>query len=166
MYPSPIIITILLLILTITTTLAIPPSLPTAPSSPAHNLTFLGIQCYHLDPAHDAITPEFCEPLFAYLVSGGDVYRRHTFWNGMRFKRPYQPCLITLTSPARGDTTLAVSFAEIVRRASVVVRECEMGGADVFRGEWRVAVSKGPVRMRGREGVWSLRRVGGGKGVE
>lgn len=69
--------------------------------------------------------------------------------------------MITLSSPLRTDRDVSISFAQLIQRAIAVLRECEMGGEDVFEGQWRVVVTKGVVpKALGRIGG----RVGGRRG--
>lgn len=72
--------------------------------------------------------------------------------------------MITISSPKKGDVTLALSMATIIRSASMVLRECETGGKDMLGlGEWSVIVSKGVVGGGGR---WGRERGRDGGGIE
>ena len=108
---------------------------------------FIGVECYHLLP--DTVNLISCQPLFARLLQGGRAYEEITFRNGFRCLDSIDPCVITVSSPdRRHDHTVRISIAELVVFATEVLETCkenETGGANVFRGNWRVVVTKYPV---------------------
>lgn len=133
---------------------SIPSHLTTVPASPTVQLqnttrnppNFLGIECYHLLP--DTVNLETCQPLFASLLQAGDAYEERKWWNGWHFRRGLDPCTITLSSPDRKDRRVSISLADVVVFTTEVLRTCRetgTGGADTFRGTWRVAVTRFPL---------------------
>ncbi|KAL8728589.1 MAG: hypothetical protein Q9166_005322 [cf. Caloplaca sp. 2 TL-2023] len=127
-----------------------------APGSPhipnlntTNSLNFLGVNCYHLDPSTDRISLQMCQPLFAWLMSGGNVYEPQSFWNGWRFKRAgFDQCMITIFSPEQDDFAVRISYAKIVTSAHEVLEQCMTGGADTFEGNWSVVVTRNVVKNR------------------
>ncbi len=109
-----------------------------------HNpVNFLGVHCYHLLP--DTVDLEMCQPLFAWLLHDFDAYKEKRYWNGWRFQRGSNPCTIALSSPDRKDSHVRMSMAAIVMYATEVLQTCRetsTGGANVFDGNWRVAITK------------------------
>lgn len=108
-------------------------------------LNFLGVECYHLLP--ETVTLLTCQPLFARLVEGGDVYEKLHLWNGWICKASHESCVIKIESPARQDRRkrVSISLAQIIRYATEVLetcRETQTGGANVFEGSWRVVVTR------------------------
>ncbi|KAI4169979.1 MAG: hypothetical protein LQ343_005289 [Gyalolechia ehrenbergii] len=137
MHPSVLLLTILVILQTAS-------SVPTnTTSSP---LNFLGVNCYHLSP-DERVTPHQCQRLFEYLCSSGDIYQKYNIHNGWIYKappptKPEDTCIVRVASPDRQDRKVMLSFADIVRYSSDVLRECEMGGANTFEGKWSVIVTK------------------------
>ena len=110
-------------------------------------LTFLGVECYRLDRQEDHVSIQSCQDIFAALVSRGKVYDKMKLHNHFIFRAPHTDCAIMIFSPARRDVVSSVDLSpmDVILHASEVLRECQslgMGGADVFQGEWRVAVTK------------------------
>lgn len=67
------------------------------------------------------------------------------------------PCTITVFSPDRKERRVRISAAEMVVYAEGVLKTCAetgtgTGGANTFRGSWRVAVTRNPIEM----GSWDL----------
>ncbi|KAL8767694.1 MAG: hypothetical protein Q9209_005874 [Squamulea sp. 1 TL-2023] len=116
------------------------------------NINFLDVDCFHLDPTTSRISLQTCQSLFAWMMSEGDAYKKHTFWNGWVFKRPgNDPCVITIASPVKADRLVDMSFAQLVLSAHKVLEQCSTGGADTFEGFWRVVVTKGIVKKEYKE---------------
>ena len=126
-------------------------TLPALPTIKLQNTTlnppnFLGVECYHLVP--NTVDLEDCQPLFASLVQSGDVYKERNWWNGWHFRRGVDPCTITLSSPDRKDRRVSISVADMVVFATDVLRTCRetgTGGANTFRGTWRVVITRVPL---------------------
>ena len=123
------------------------------PINSTNDINFLGVDCYSLDPAVASISLLECQPLFAWMMSGGDVYQPHTFWNGWRFKKAgHDPCLVTITSRNTKDKSVRISYANIVLKAHEVLEQCRTGGANDFGGNWSIMVTRGVVTEGIREG--------------
>ena len=107
---------------------------------------FLGVDCYYLQPATvDLLT---CQPLFAKLVEGGQVYTKERFRNGKQFRYGYEPCTIMLSSTTRGDRSVEISMIQIILYATEVLQTCQetsTGGANTFQGTWQVIVTRDPI---------------------
>lgn len=120
-----------------------PPNITTSPS-----LTFLDdIKCNHLSRQDDFVDREACGHLFDKIFRYSDVYEERSVYNGYEL-RDIDQCSIRVYKPERGGRTM-VSLAQMVVRAIAVLDECKTGGtggAFVFDGEWRAAVSKRPNR--------------------
>lgn len=112
-----------------------------------HNpANFLGIECYHLLP--NTVTLASCQPVFAQLFRGGDVYKERGWWNGCRFREGIEPCTIAISSPDRKDHRVRISLADVVVYATQVLQTCteeDTGGAYTFQGSWRVVVTRDPI---------------------
>lgn len=108
---------------------------------------FLGVECYHLLP--DTVDLIACQPLFAKLLRDGRAYEERNLYNGFRCQMGIEPCVIMVSSPdRRHDRRVRISLAEMVTFATEVLINClenETGGANVFRGDWRVVVTKYPI---------------------
>lgn len=108
---------------------------------------FLGIECYHLIPS--TVTLLACQPLFAKLLSMGDAYEENYFRNGFQARINQNPCTLSLSSPDRKlEHNVRVAMADMVIYATEILEECTeigTGGAYVFRGSWRVVVTRDPV---------------------
>lgn len=131
-----------------------PSSHPPHRNSTASNipLTFLGVDCYHLNPTTDRVSLLSCEAAFAGLVRDGNVYREHKLYNAWRYQLSGQHCSIAVISPSRKDRWVKISFAKVVLYATEVLQSCETGGANVFEGEWRVVVTREYMKNVGRLG--------------
>lgn len=114
-------------------------------TNPSSN--FLGVECYHLLP--DTVNLVACQPLFTKLLRDGRAYEEVQLRNGFRSQTGTDPCTIMLSSPdRRHDRSVRVSMADLVVLATEVLNTCkeeETGGAYVFRGKWRVVVTKFPI---------------------
>ena len=109
---------------------------------------FLGVECYHLEP--ETVTREACQPLFDRLFVGGHVYEERQMSNKRLFRFAYDPCVIMISSPTRGDRRVTLSIADVVLYAIEVLRACEKistGGAYTFKGTWQVVVTRNPTQI-------------------
>ena len=110
-------------------------------TNPSSN--FLGVECYHLLP--ETVDLIACQPLFARLLRDGRAYEEVQLRNGFRCQTGVDPCTIMVSSPdRRHDRRVSISMADLVVFATEVLETCATGGAYVFRGNWRVVVTKYP----------------------
>ena len=78
------------------------------------------------------------------------MYEERELRNKGRFRFAYDPCVIMVSSPTRGDHRVRLSMADIVLYAIEVLRACEQistGGAYTFQGTWQVVVTRDPVQI-------------------
>ena len=107
---------------------------------------FLGVNCFYLKP--ETVNLAACQPLFERLVSRGHVYDEQNVPNGWRLQYAYEPCVIVVASPTRGDRRVKISMMDIIIYTTEVLntcRETSTGGAYTFQGTWRVQVTRNPV---------------------
>ena len=107
---------------------------------------FLGVNCYNLPDA--TVNLNTCQTLFALLFEAGHVYDENAVPNGWRFRYDQEPCVITVSSPTRGDRRVKMSVASLVLYATDILQTCRElsnGGAYTFQGTWQVIVTRGPV---------------------
>lgn len=110
-------------------------------------LKFLGVQCYHLQPA--TVNLEACQPLFSKLFEKGDVYEEIEIPNRSRFQYGYAPCTMMVSSPARDDRRINLSMAALVGYGIEILQTCQessTGGAYTFQGTWQVMVTREAIR--------------------
>lgn len=124
-----------------------------------HPLTFLGVNCYYLQPA--TVDLQTCQPLFAKMFGGGHVYERHQFYSGYWFQSGYEPCVIQISATAREDrrAKVSISIAEVVSYASEVLETCResgSGGANTFQRSWQVVVTREGIK--GSVGYGSIKQ--------
>ncbi|KAL6722036.1 hypothetical protein ACLMJK_001141 [Lecanora helva] len=115
-----------------------------APLNSTHiPVRFLGVNCYYLKP--HTVNLQACQPLFASLVAGGNVYEKKELGNRSRFRFDNEPCTIEIKSPNREDRKVSISIADIILLATEVLETCKKtstGGAYTFEGAWQVAVTR------------------------
>ena len=109
-------------------------------NSTLNPLNFLGVQCYHIQPA--TVTLNDCQSLFAMLVREGNVYEEKEFQSRSRFRYPRTHCSVMIFSPYREDKRVKLSVMGLIKYATEILEECRDGGANTFQGSWQVVVTR------------------------
>ena len=114
-------------------------------NSTTNSLTFLGVDCYHLLP--DTVDLLMCQNAFADLYRGGHVYEEVSLYNGWFYRTQRDPCTIKIANRSKQERhdRVSISVADIVSYATEVLEECQTGGANTFKGNWQVVVTRNPV---------------------
>ena len=133
------------------------PDLTKTNAANADTLNFLGVSCYHLDPATDSVSLLSCQPLFANIFRKGHVQDMHYLYNGWSYRYMHGPCIIKISSadPKEGYRSVALSMATLVEYASEVLRDCKTGGANTFEGSWQVVVTRNKIESVAANGTIS-----------